>query len=237
MANVPWLNINPSLQLQARQAGTAAGQNRAQLAQQAAFESARMDAAANELNARLRADAARLAMETAARTQMANDEAQLARETLRQRSAESALDRALRGREIGIRETQARNEALPIDLRELRDPGTGNLVGRAFGRSVQWTPEEVPTTGTPMVDAQGNVVANRFGNRVINIPRDRPKSQAEIDLEIMRMGGGSATNAMAAPAPMVESEKVTVVSPQGRIGTIPRSNLQRALQNGYRLQQ
>jgi hypothetical protein len=89
-----------------------------------------MDAAANELNARLRADAARLAMETAARTQMANDEAQLARETLQQRSAESALDRALRGREIGV------------DLRELRDPSTGNLVGRSFGRSVQWnTPE------------------------------------------------------------------------------------------------
>jgi hypothetical protein len=192
VANVPWLNISPSLQLQAIQAGTGAGQNRAQMAQQAAIESARMEAAANELNTRLRGDAARLAMETAARTQMANTEAELARDTLRQRSAESALDRALRGREIGVRETQIQNEAMPMELRQFRDPATGEIIGSALGKSVMWNRPQRELQLEVVVDPS---TGQRIGLEDANgrFYRDPPKSLLQQAAE--RVTGGFQTNA------------------------------------------
>lgn len=123
---------------------------------------------------------------------------------LRFRSGDADLDRALRAKEIGLKERQLSNEAEDLSLGQLRDPDTGKLVGYSYGKTARWAPEEIPSEGIPLKDQAGNVLAHRFGPRVIPVAKDRALTQGELDyymlhpeLDPRRAKGPATTNAPA----------------------------------------
>jgi hypothetical protein len=181
----PWTSATPELFLNAARAGAAVGSDIAGRRQQAAMAAAQMAQQANLANLQAAQEQNSLLMRAAAARQEQEMANALNMEKLRVATQESALDRALREREINARMQERQMENAPLELRVLNDPATGKPVGYGYGRTAKWLTEEIPTEGTPMVDPSGTVVANRFGSRVIPIPRDRSYSQAELDAMLM----------------------------------------------------
>lgn len=177
----PWLNVSPQMFLQAAQAGGAQGLQVAQLRQQAAQQDAARQAAQQEMTQRLQMSREAQLMDQAARQQAAQQEGRAL--DIRERLGMGEL--ALRQADLEQKRRLAQAENIPLELRSLADPATGRQVGYAYGKTAKWLPDEIPATGTPMLDPSGNPVANRFGQKVIPIPRDRSYSAAELDAMIM----------------------------------------------------
>lgn len=248
----------PELFLNAARSGASVGSDIASRRQQAAMATAQMAQQANLSTLQAAQEQNSLLLRAAAARQEQEANNALNMEKLRIGTQESALDRALRQREIEARLSAVQAENIPLELRALNDPQTGQKVGYGFGRTARWLPEEIPATGTPMLDQSGNVVANRFGQRVVNVPREKSYSRDELDFYTenpeldprrARLGVSASTNAIQGAAfgpipassgeviPLPSNEKVMVVSPSGKMGTIPKSNLENALKNGYKLSQ
>jgi hypothetical protein len=181
MALPPWLNVSPQMFLQAAQAGGAQGLQVAQMRQQSAQQEAAREAAAQEMSMRLAMSREAQMMDQLARQQAGSREDRNL--DIRERLGMAEL--AMREAETAQRRQERQQENVPLELRVLNDPTTGKPVGYGYGRTAKWLTEEIPTEGTPMMDPSGAVVANRFGSRVIPIPRERSYSQAELDAMMM----------------------------------------------------
>lgn len=203
MALPPWLNISPTLALQALEAGTQAGGNIASRRQQAAQFQAEQNAQAARLASQFTRGEAQAALEDAYRRERDVVEDQRAAEALRLKRDES---QALRDyRQAGV---DARQETLNLREREfaqrLLDRETKSEAERALNQRLA----EAIATGADIVELVGqdpSLMKNELAQQLVRnqlISGRSKSSRPSVLSELLGgsgAGGGPSTNAPPQP--------------------------------------
>lgn len=202
----PWLQITPTLQLQAAQAGTNAGLSVAQMRQQAAMaelqsqERAAAQAAEERLLLqRLQGDQVRQALDRELQDKkLAADASQFEREMdLNQRRLASSD--AIGRMNAAIGQSRLNASGVPQSVEELTLPD-GTLVGYGFGKNVKWVNPGAGET-TEVKAPSGELLGYDRNGRFISLPK---KSFAQ-EMIAAAAGTNAPPNFPAAPMPSTSS--------------------------------